>query len=305
MHRMTLVVSVALGLACAGSKGDPGPEGPAGPQGPTGPAGTFAGSFAGDATISGDLNVQGQVKLPLGEGPGTASTSCAALLAARPGIASGAYWLKPATSGDAFRAYCDMTNEGGGWTLVWSNLRGSRGKPFTDLQYKSAINTLPRSVGVVGADLEAFMVYTGLKHWAALGPGGQWRYDWAPDYGSAISQRYVCPYLFSNLANYQITFNTPSCTQPIGTVVPGLVVSQNNAKFTAYDVDNDADGTNNCASLYTGAPWWYTNCWNGSIVGGGELSGQGYYNGAYWAGSSLAWGTAPATGAGNGWMFVK
>jgi hypothetical protein len=41
------------------------------------------------------------------------------------------------------------------------------------------------------------------------------------------------------------------------------------------------------------------------MVGGGESTGGGYYNGAYWSGSALVWGTAPATGAGNGWMFVK
>src|SRR5262249_4621517 len=114
MHRITFAAFVALGLACAGPKGDPGPDGPPGPQGPVGPAGTFTGSFAGDATIGGNLNVSGAVVLPAGEGPNTAATSCAALLAARPGIASGAYWLKPATSNDPFRAYCDMTNEGGG-----------------------------------------------------------------------------------------------------------------------------------------------------------------------------------------------
>src|SRR5262249_39651322 len=107
---------------------------------------------------------------PAAGGPNPAAANCAALLAARPGIASGVYWIKPSTASDAFRAYCDMTNEGGGWTLVWSNLRGGRGKPFTEMQFKAAVNTLPRVEGVMGADLESFIVYTGLKHWDALGP---------------------------------------------------------------------------------------------------------------------------------------
>src|SRR3954465_2493947 len=100
MHRGSLgtfVAVVALGLACAGPKGEPGVEGQPGPQGPTGPAGTFTGSFAGNATIAGNLNVSGQVVLPAGEGPNTAAINCAALLTARPGIPSGVYWLKPST----------------------------------------------------------------------------------------------------------------------------------------------------------------------------------------------------------------
>ena len=150
MHRISwnvVVVAVALGLACKGEKGDTGSEGPPGQQGTTGAAGTFSGTYSGNATIAGNVNVQGQVVQPLGDAPNTAATSCAALNTARPGLPSGAYWLKPSSANEAFRAYCDMTNEGGGWTLVWSNLRGTRGKPFTDIQFKAAINTLPRVSG--------------------------------------------------------------------------------------------------------------------------------------------------------------
>jgi len=162
-------------------------------------------------------------------------------------------------------------------------------------------------VGVMGTDLESFIVFTGLKHWDALGPNSvkMMRYDWSPDFGAPVSQRYVCPYSFTNLGTYQLTFNT-GCTQPIGTTVPGLMLpANNNLKLTTYDVDNDTDATENCAGLYTGSPWWYNNCWDGSIVGGGELTGQGYFNGAYWRGSAVQWGVANGAGAGNGWLYVK
>lgn len=180
-----------------------------------------------------------------GGSPTTPATSCADMHSKVAAAASGVYWVKPTISSIAFRVYCEMTTDGGGWTLVWSNLRGGRGKVTTELPWGAAINTLPRVRGELSADLESFEVYTGLKHWAGLSPGGLLRYDWAKGYrkdidnGSTIDQSYRCPYTLDSALNYRISFLTASCAHLVGAVEPGLVLGNNGDQFTTYDQDHD------------------------------------------------------------------
>eukprot|EP00808_Paulinella_micropora_P028712 g71815.t1 len=243
--------------------------------------------------------------LLLGESKALPATSCASLLSARPDIQSGPYWIGVSPSSRPFYVYCDMVRNGGGWTLVRNNLRGSRSKRTTELQWKAAVSTTPLISGdITQSNLESFMVYIGLKHWASLGSMHKFRYDWAPDYDTPNDQSYQCDYRFTDLDTFQITFDIPTCVQTIGSVVPGIVRSSQNAKFSAYDRDLD-DHAQSCATYYSSTPFWYRACWDSHIDGGGELSGDGYFNGAYWEGIQKSWGQAGGTGAGNGWIWVK
>ncbi len=66
--------------------------------------------------------------------PAPVYSTCAAILAANPSSADGVYTLTPGGAGSAIGSgsyYCDMTYNGGGWTLIASN-NGTGNTPVVD-----------------------------------------------------------------------------------------------------------------------------------------------------------------------------
>jgi hypothetical protein len=247
--------------------------------------------------------------------------SCLDILKANPGAATGKYTIDPdgENNGEpAIDTFCDMTTDGGGWTLVWSNTRGGSNKAITGMTWEAAVKTTPLCSQAGGSGTgcnpyltwgaEGFNYFIGLNWWSKItnqNKNVEMLYNWASDFGQPIQQSAKWNLKRINASQLYI-LKASNYTQLVGGTTAGLLSYHmgNQFPFSTIDRDNSPRITEPCASLYSNSPFWYGNCWNGTIHGQGEFAGA-HFNGAYWSGADAMWGQSAGIGAGNGWIYVR
>ena len=178
--------------------------------------------------------------------------------------ASGVYTIQPDNQ-PAFRAYCDMETDGGGWTVFQRRMDGSVDfyRNWTDYQ---------QGFGNLSGEF-----WLGLDKLHRLtSTSTQLRVDMQDFDGNSTYAQYTSFSIGDSASKYNLSVSGYS-----GTAGDSLDY-HNGQKFTTRDQDNDDAISGNCAQSFKGA-WWYRRCHQSNLNGlyhGGPHSS--YADGVNW-----------------------
>nr|XP_022291204.1 ficolin-1-like isoform X2 [Crassostrea virginica] len=156
--------------------------------------------------------------------------------------------------------YCDMTTEGGGWTVIQNRIDGSTDFYRTWTEYKEGF----------GNSSHNYWIGNDVIHLLTKDKTQVLRVELERFNGEKGYAEYSTFIVGDELSKYKLTVSGYNGT------IGDKLNRHNGWKFTTPDQDNDGYSVDNCAHVFKGA-WWYYNCYQSNLNGkymGPHVSGD-------------------------------
>ena len=162
---------------------------------------------------------------------------------------NGQYTINPGGK-QPFKVFCDMTSDGGGWTVIQRRADGSIDFYKNWMEYKLGFGDLDNE----------FWLGNDKIHRLTKGRNMMIRFDLEDFHGNKVYAIYNMFYVEGEDEKYKVHFGGYSGTA-------GNSFSHHNGnKFSTKDNDNDNYRDGSCARKYHGA-WWYNWCHHSNLNG--------------------------------------
>ncbi|XP_019614167.1 PREDICTED: angiopoietin-4-like [Branchiostoma belcheri] len=165
-------------------------------------------------------------------------------------VQDGVFPIKPESSTDHFDVYCDMTTDGGGWTVIQRRFEGRLNFDRRWSDYKTGFGRV-EGEHWLGLDKihnltsqNSYELYVELQDWE----------------GNFAHAKYGTFSIGDESTDY--TLNIGGYSGDAGDSIMG---HHNSKKFSARDVDNDRSSAH-CAQYLSGG-WWYAGCGYSALNG--------------------------------------
>ncbi|XP_071102143.1 microfibril-associated glycoprotein 4-like [Haliotis cracherodii] len=188
---------------------------------------------------------------------------CADILAQDPSSADGIYVVNPNDGQGPIRVYCDMTTDGGGWTVFQRRIDGSVDFYRNWATYKSGFGS-PGSEFWIGNDI---------LNRLTTAKASQLRIDMRDQSDVFGYAKYSSFSVGNEVGKYLLTVSGYS-----GNRGDSFANTHNGMYFSTKDKDQDT-WHNNCALARYGG-WWYRDCHSSNLNGLYDTSA--YSNGLNW-----------------------